>query len=81
MLHHRETLHFVDETVTDKKDAIRKYGYSLKWKPLKVKKLLVRGKHILCIAAISTQGLVAIKIARGSVDGDTFYNFCMHVTY
>ncbi len=25
--------------------------------------------------AISTQGLVAIKIVRGSVDGDTLYNF------
>ena len=74
-LHNRETLLFVDETGTDRKDAIRKYGYSLRGKPLKAQKLLVRGEHISCIAAISMQGIVALKIARGSVDGDTFYNF------
>jgi transposase len=45
-LHNRDTLLFVDETGTDRKDAIRKYGYSLRGKPLKAQKLLVRGEHI-----------------------------------
>jgi hypothetical protein len=71
----RETLLFVDEMGTDRKDAIRKYGYSLRGKPLQAQKLLVRGEHISCIAAMSMEGIVAIKIASGSVDGDTFYNF------
>lgn len=35
----------------------------------------MRGEHISCIVAMSVQGIVAIKIARGNVDGDTFYNF------
>ena len=76
-LHNCEILLFVDETGTDRKDAIRKYGYSLRGKPLKAQKLLVRGEHISCIA-ISMPGIVALKSARGSVDGGTFYNFvCM----
>ena len=56
---------------------MRKYGYSLRGKPLKAQKLLVRGEHISCIhaAAMSMQGIVAIKIARGSMDGDAFYSF------
>ena len=78
-LHNCETLLFVDETGTDRKDAIRKYGYSLRGKPLKAQKLLVHGEHISCIAAISMQGIVALKIARGSVDGDTILQLCMHI--
>ena len=74
-LYQRDTLLFVDETCTDGRDTVRKYGYSLRGKPLKVQKLLVRGEHISCIAAMSVQGIEAIKIARGSVDGDAFYSF------
>ena len=63
-LHNREAFLCVDETGTDRKDAIRKYGDSLRGKPLKAQKLLVRGEHIhvSCVAAIFTQGLVAIKL-------------------
>ena len=74
-LYQRDTLLFVDETGTDGRDTVRKYGYSLRGKPLKAQKLLVRGEHISCIAAMSVQGIEAIKIARGSVDGDAFYSF------
>ena len=49
--------------------------YSLRGKPLKAQKLLVRGEHLSCIVAMSIEGIVAIKIARGSVDGDGFYDF------
>ena len=71
----RETLLFVDEIGTNGKDAVRTYGYSLRGKSLKAPKLLVRIEHISCIVAMSVQGIVAIKIARDSVDGDAFYNF------
>ena len=54
---------------------MRKYGYSLRGKPLKAQKLLVRGEHLSCIVAMSIEGIVAIKVARGSVDGDGFYDF------
>ena len=71
-LYQRDSLLFIDETA---RDAVRKYGYSLRGKPLKCQKLLVRGEHLSCIVAMSMQGIVAIKVTRGSVDGDTFYNF------
>ena len=69
------TLLFIDETGTDDRDTIRKYGYSLQGKPLKAQKLLVWGEHLSCIVATSIEGIVAIKVARGSMDGDRFYNF------
>ena len=62
----------MDETGTDRKDVQRKYGYSLQGKPLKVQKLLVCGEHLSCM---SMEGIVAIKVTSGSVDGDEFYNF------
>ena len=71
----RKTLLFVDETGTDRKDTIRKYGYSLRGKPMKAQKLLVRGEHISSVAVMSMEGIVAIKIASSSVDGDAFYDF------
>ena len=74
-LYPRQTLLFVDETGTDGRDTMRKYGYSLRRKPLKVQKLFVRGERISCIVAMSIEGIVAIKVAINSVDGDAFYNF------
>ena len=71
----RETLFFVDETGTDRKDTLRKYGYSLRGKLLKAQRLLVRGEHLSCIVAMSLDGIVAIKVTTGSVDGDIFYDF------
>ena len=74
-----ETLLFVDETGSDQRDSIRKYGYSVRGHPISSQKLLVRGLHLSCIAAISVQGMMALKIFRGNVDGDKFYDFlCIH---
>lgn len=74
-LYRVHNLIFIDETGTDKTDAVRRVGYSLRGNPVKAQKLLVRGKHISVITAISIRGVEAIKINRGSVDGDVFYDF------
>jgi len=74
-LYRRETILFVDETGTDRQDTIRKHGYSLRGKPLKTQKLLVRGERLSCIVAMSILGIVAIKVTRDTVDGDAFYDF------
>ena len=66
---------FIDETGCDRRDLIRKKGYSIRGKPAVKHKLLVRGEHISVIAAISTKGLLDVKICRGGVDSDTFYDF------
>ena len=74
-LYAQDTLIFIDETGTNRTDTLRKFGYSLRGKPVRAQKLLVRGEHVSAIAAISTKGLLALKIVGGGIDGDMFYNF------
>ena len=71
----QDTLIFIDETGTNRADTVRKFGYSLRGKSVRAQKLVVRGEHVSAIAAISTKGLLALKIVRGGVDGDMFYDF------
>ena len=66
---------FLDETGTYRKDTIRKYGYSVRGKPAKSQKLLVRGERISVIAFMSMRGLLDCKVIHGTVDGDRFYDF------
>ena len=61
---------FVDEMDSDRKDGIRKMGYSIHGKPLAAHKLL---EHISVIAAISWAGLLDVKLCNTAVDGDIFY--------
>ena len=66
---------FVDETGADRRDSLRKYGYGIRGKPPKSCQLLVQGEHISTIAAMSCEGIQAMKIVRTTVDGDTFLDF------
>ena len=66
---------FLDETGTDSRDAVRTYGYSIRGKPLQAQKLLVRGEHVSAIAAMSMNGIIGLKIVRGGVNADHFYDF------
>ena len=59
----------------DRRDAIRRYGYGVRGKRVKCQKLLVRGERISAIAAMTTEGLLDVKIVRGSVTGDKFNEF------
>ena len=76
-----EMLVFIDETGADRRNILRKRGYSVRGKPAKSHQLLCRGQHISVIAAISAQGLLDCKICHESVNGDAFYNFVLtHLT-
>ena len=66
---------FLDETGTDRRDAIRKYGYDWRGKPIVAHKLLVRGQHLSTIAFMSTAGLLDCVTVSGGVNGDVFYKF------
>ena len=66
---------FIDETGTDRRDAMRRFGYSLRGQPAKTHKLLVRGKHITAIVAICVEGILACKIVEESVTGEVFEDF------
>ena len=70
-----EMLIFLDETGSDKRNTIRKHGYSLKGKPLVSHELMVRGERISAIAFMSMNGMLDCKTVRHSVNGDTFYEF------
>ena len=45
---------FLDETGTDRRDAMRRYAYSFRGRPAVAQKLLVRGHHLSAIAIMST---------------------------
>lgn len=66
---------FVDETGADRRNLVRKYGYSLRGKPLQSQQLLIRGERVSAIACISVAGLLDVKMSRGTTDGDDFYYF------
>ena len=70
---------WVDESGSDSKDQLRKYGYALRGERAVCRKLLVRGKRVSAIAALSTEGLVALELTDGSVDGDTFFTLSEEV--
>ena len=71
-LYNREMLMFLDETGTDHRDTLRTKCCSLRGKPAHAQKLLVRGEHISAICLMSTEGILACRLVRGSVNGDTF---------
>ena len=66
---------FLDETGTDRRDTMRKYGYSWRGRPAVAQKLLVRGHHLSSIAIMSNTGLLDCLTVTGGVDGDEFYQF------
>ena len=74
-LYNGDMLIFIDETGADRRNCIRKYGYSMRGKPLKTHRLLVRGERVSAIACISTAGLLDVITVKGTTDGNTFYSF------
>ena len=66
---------FIDETGSDNRNALRKYGYSLCGKTPVNHALLVRGERVSAIACMSIAGLLDVKTIIGTSDGDAFYDF------
>ena len=68
---------FVDETGSNRnrKDAMRKFGYSLRGQRCIVKKLLVRGQRVSAITALSSERVLDVMFVNGSVSGETFSRF------
>ena len=72
---HPELFVFVDETGTDRRDSMRKFGYSLKGKPAVARKLMVRGQRVSAIAAMSCKGIIDVHTTIASVNADKFKEF------
>ena len=56
-----DMLVFVDETGTDQRNTIQKYGYSIRGKPAKNHVQFARGERISAIACICNAGLLDVK--------------------
>ena len=60
----------------DKRNTLRKYGYSLWGKTPNSHELLVRGERVSAIiACMSCTGLLDVETVRGTANGDAFYDF------
>ncbi|SMN02410.1 Mobile element protein [uncultured Candidatus Thioglobus sp.] len=68
---------FLDETGADRRNVLRKYGYSMRGKTPQEHTLLVRGEHVSGIGIISVNGLLDVYVTKGPVDGDKFYDFAL----
>ena len=70
-----DTFIWVDETGSDKRNALRRYAYSLQAVTPINYCLYTSGKGIPAISAISTRGVEDVYLAEGGVNGDTVYDF------
>ena len=66
---------FIDETGSDQRNSIRKFGYGIRGLTPVTQQLLVYGKRISGIAVMSTRGMEDTYIVEGSVNGDIFLRF------
>ena len=72
-VYNRDMFVFVNETATDRRDSLRRNGYSLRGKHARTQKLLVIGKRVSAIGALS--GMLGCHMVEGSVKADTFEEF------
>lgn len=70
-----ESFVWIDETGSNKKDHIRKYGYALKGVTPVYHRLLCRGERYNAIAAISSTSVLAVEVRKGSINGSLFFDF------
>ena len=66
---------WMDETGCDKRNTIRKYGYSIRGRPLCDQRLLVRGTRYSAIPIVSLSGIHDVYLAEGTMNGDRFVHF------
>ena len=66
---------FVDESGSDNRDVLRKYGYSLRGQPAKAVSLFPKGKHLSAIAAMCRDGVLGCQIREGGVNSEAFQSF------
>jgi len=70
-----EQLVWIDETGCDKRDNIRRFGYAMRGERPVYHRFLSRGKRVSAIAALCTEGMIALELSLGTVDGDKLFDF------
>lgn len=64
-----------DETGSDRRDQIRKFGYSLRGLTPVYYRYLVRGTRISSVVAMTSTGVLTYEVHTGTVNGDKFFDF------
>jgi len=70
-----EMLVFIDETGSDRRNSIRKYGYGLRGLTPISYRLCLGGKRISAIGVLTTRGIEDSYIVEGNVNADIFLRF------
>ena len=60
---------------SDRRDAMRQYGYAIRGETPQCHCMQVRGQRISAISALSSGGMVATELVNGTVNADIFYDF------
>ena len=71
----RDMFVWVDESGSDARDHIRKYGFALIGVTPTYHRLLSRGKRVNAIAAMASTGVLALELTTSTVTGETFFDF------
>ena len=71
----RDKFVWLDETGSDNRDHVRKYGYALRGMRPVTHHFLSRGRRTNAIAAMSQDGMIALELVSGAVNGDIFFDF------
>lgn len=66
---------FVDESGSDARNHVRKFGYTVRGMTPICHRFLARGQRVNAIAAISTTGLQALELTCNTINADVFYDF------
>lgn len=66
---------WVDETGSELRNALRKYGYGIRGIPPQDYNLKLRGKRYSAIGILTTEGIEDVYITEGSVNGEIFLDF------
>ena len=70
-----DQLVWVDETGCTAKDHTRLFGYALKGETPVYNRLLVRGKRVSAITAMTVDGVLAYDLTTSTVNGEKFLDF------
>jgi len=65
-----EMLVFIDETGSDRRNSIRKYGYGLRGLTLISYRLCLGGEKNLSVGVLTTRGIEDSYIVKGNVNAD-----------
>ena len=66
---------WIDETGCDRRNSMRKYGYSIRGLPPREYRVLIRGVRYSGIAVMSQEGVRDVQFVEGTVNGEIFEDF------